>query len=134
MNTNVLFRYFNGFFLALTLIFAAGFLLSNYRVALADPQDGVCANVIDGTTPCPPDTYHTAMYYNGWSCRLSSPWYGGGVFGMGQSGPYYNCCRYESERKVCLVPGGTAPRGEIFYFRSRQVGDSSLYVRFDVPI
>ncbi len=128
MKTKSVFRYFNGAFLALTLFLAAGFLAANYRAALADVEDGVCANEIHDRQAGGTSSIDVP---NQQLCQLSSPWYGGGIMGVGQSGPYYNCCRYEGTAQYSYVSDGGPDgygtyvyTGGDWYFRDRQLGDS----------
>ncbi|HEY0073554.1 MAG TPA: hypothetical protein VGB77_05580 [Abditibacteriaceae bacterium] len=127
MNTRIVMRYANSAFLALTFLFAVGFLVTSYRVALAyGPGDGVCANLVDNTTACPANTIATNYYYCGWTCMYSSTWYADFFDTTG----YQNCCRYEGEDKVCTVRTGqqsatAVAAGKRWFFRSNSNGWAS---------
>ena len=130
MNTNAVMRCANGTFLALTIFFAASFFVASYRVALADgPGDGVCANVVDDTTPCPSNAVSSFnVSTSDYTCRSSTAWY----FSFPAQGPYYNCCRYQGAQKLCQVPASTGgysfpPAGYTWYYRSTSDGSSTCH-------
>ena len=105
--------------------FASLTMAYNAKKSLATgPKDGVCANMI-GSANCPPDSTFAGMLpYTWYTCHQSSAWYDYGLpFPLG---PYYNCCLYELQGRMCLDDYGAGYSFQYAeYFRLNTYKDAS---------
>lgn len=109
---------------ALTVMLAIGYMVAGSRVAIAGPEDAVCANFIDNRVLCG-NGGTTRLTGTVWLCHASSEWYTGP---FGTQGPYRSCCVYEVQLFRCFYQSPTyysTDGGSAEYFRNLVSGASS---------
>lgn len=91
-------RKVNTLFMALTIVFAAGFIVSTIRAAWADPFPGPCPDPI-GTANCA-EGYYSIITHTAYACYYGDPFTVTAGFPPTTT-TYYHCCKYDVKGVIC---------------------------------